>query len=294
MHRKGIHCGSTAMGDALRVQGLDLSEEQVFGLGAGLGFSLHDGDTQLAPPQAGRFFVGRSASFESDLCETVQATLTERSYESAAKAELRELDLVYTDLFELPYLDAHGHWFGHLVVVAGFAGSEVTLWDNEQPQAQPIAKGQLLKALSEAAPVQRGCGVTVLHVESAPKAVPVDAASKAILRNALQMTEQAAPGEGVEGIEQLAREFNSWRDAADWPRRARLASQVIEKRGCGGGLFRRLYARFLEQELPELAPLCFKAADSWTAFAEKLDGGALAACAKAERALWSRALELCE
>ena len=36
MHRKGLHCGSTAMGDALRRLGLDLPEETIFGLGAGL------------------------------------------------------------------------------------------------------------------------------------------------------------------------------------------------------------------------------------------------------------------
>jgi hypothetical protein len=294
MHRKGIHCGSTAMGDALRVQGLDLPEEQVFGLGAGLGFYLCDGDTALKPPQAGRFFVGRSSSFESDLCESLGATLTERHFESAQKAELHELDLIYTDLFELPYVGAHGHWFGHLIAVEGFTQGEVIVWDNEQAEPQKVSRNQLLKALSEAAPAPHGQGVTVLHVTSAPKAVPEGAARKAILRNALQMTEQAAPGEGVEGIEQLAREFDSWRDAADWHRRARLAAQVIEKRGCGGGLFRGLYARFLEKELPELAPLCLEAADAWTGFAEKLDVKGIAACAAAERALWSRALELCE
>jgi hypothetical protein len=294
MHRKGIHCGSTAMGDALRAKGLDLSEEQVFGLGAGLGFSLHDGNTTLTPPQAGRFFVGRSASFEQDLCEALGANLTERHFATAQKADLREQDLVYTDLFELPYLGAHGHWFGHLIAVAAFTKGEVIVWDNEHAEPQTVAREQLFEAMSEAAPVQHGRGVTVLHVESAPGSIPDGASRKAILRNALQMTEQAAPGEGVEGIEQLAREFDSWRDAGDWPRRARLATQVIEKRGCGGGFFRRLYARFLERELPELAPLCLKAADAWTGFAEKLDGKAAAACAAAERDLWSKALELCE
>jgi hypothetical protein len=292
MHRKGIHCGSTAMGDALRVKGLDLPEEQVFGLGAGLGFYLCDGDTKLTPPQAGRFFVGRSASFEQDLCELLGATLTERHYDSAQQAQLKNFDLVYTDLFELPYVGAHGHWFGHLIAIEN--AEEVTVWDNEQAEPQKLTQTQIKAALSEAAPVQRGTGVTVLHVESAPKSVNQDTARKAILRNALQMTEQAAPGEGVEGIEQLAKEFDSWKKAEDWPRRARLASQIIEKRGCGGGLFRRLYASFLEQSLPELAPLCLEAADAWTGFAETLDGKAIAACAAAERALWSRAMELCE
>ncbi|HXN83685.1 MAG TPA: hypothetical protein VN883_14505, partial [Myxococcales bacterium] len=59
-HRKALHCGSGTLADVLRFGtggegGQDLPEEAVFGLGAGLGFSLHSGDTALTPPQAGRF-----------------------------------------------------------------------------------------------------------------------------------------------------------------------------------------------------------------------------------------------
>jgi len=104
MHRKGLHCGSTALGDALRAKGLDLPEELIFGLGAGLGFSLHQGDTSLAPPQARGFFVGRSASFERDLCQPLGAELREERFAGAEEAWLRieellaagELPLVYT------------------------------------------------------------------------------------------------------------------------------------------------------------------------------------------------------
>jgi hypothetical protein len=295
MHRKGIHCGSTAMGDALRAKGLDLPEEQVFGLGSGAAFKLYDGDGSLTPPQATRFFVGRSLSFEQDLCDAIGANLQSRSYLLADQAELHELDLVYTDLLELPYLKVRGHWFGHLVVIAGFEKDQVLVWDNELEGTQKLPKQQLQKAMSGPTPAGlRGLGVTVLHLESAPKEVPENAAKKAILRNALQMTEQAALGEGVEGIEQLAREFDQWRKVPDWERRARLVSQVIETRGCGGGLFRRMYARFLKQSLPALEPLCLRAADAWTAFAQKLETPQIKACAAAERALWSRALELCE
>jgi uncharacterized protein DUF4872/butirosin biosynthesis protein H-like len=290
MHRKGIHCGSTAMADALRLRGLELPEERIFGLGAGLDLSLHHGDTALAPPQAGRFFVGRSASFERDLCEVIGAVLDERHYQSAREAldDLRPHDLVYTDLFHLPYLDAHGHWFGHLIGIAEIHQGDVLVWDNEREEPQQVATAQLSKALGEAPPVQRGRGVTVLRVTSAPKAVAEDAARNAVRRNAIRMTNQGLPA-----IAQLASEFESWRTAGDWPRRARLAAQVIEKRGCGGGLFRRLYARFLEHSLPDLSPLCLKAADEWTGFAEKLDTPSIAACAAAEAALWSRAMELC-
>ena len=141
MHRKGLHCGSTAMGDALRRLGLDLPEETIFALGAGLGFSLHNGDVALSPPQASRFLVGRSASFESDLCRSTGATLHPEHFADANAAWERieellrrgELPLVYVDLFELPYMGAHGHWFGHLIAVAS---PQALVWDNEFAEPQ--------------------------------------------------------------------------------------------------------------------------------------------------------------
>ena len=65
-------------------------------------------------------------------------------------------------------------------------------------------------------------------------------------------------------------------------------------RGSGGGLFRRMYARFLQQAEPRLVPLCGAAADAWSRFALHLDEPSARACVAAEDALWSRALELCE
>ncbi|HUJ28787.1 MAG TPA: BtrH N-terminal domain-containing protein [Myxococcales bacterium] len=290
MHRKGQHCGSTAMGAALRVKGLDLPEDTVFGLGSGLGFSMHAGDVSLTPPQASRFFVGRSATFERDLCDAVGADLAVEQFGGADEAWERiedllaagELPLVYTNLRELPYTGAHGNWYGHLVAVAT---RDALVWDNEFDQPQHIEPAQLRKALGGALPVPLD-GVTVLHVSRAPAQVPAGAARKAIVRNALQMQESE--------LARFPEEFAAWRALPDWPRIARLSAQVIEVRGCGGGLFRRMYARFLHAAEPRLAPLCEEAADAWSALALQLDDRAAEKCVAAETALWDRALELCE
>src|SRR5713226_8703382 len=173
MHRKGLHCGSTAMGDALRARGLDLPEPLVFGLGAGLGFSLHEGDTALTPPQPSRFFVGRSPTFERDLCDAVQATLHEAHFADAGSAfdhigqllNDGELPLVFTDLAELPYTDSHAHWYGHLIAVA--SSEKATVWDNGYAEPQLVEPAQLRKALCNPTP-ERGSGCTVLHVTGTP------------------------------------------------------------------------------------------------------------------------------
>lgn len=303
------------MGDALRLRGLDLPEDQVFGLGSGLGFSLHDGDPALQPPQAGRFFVGRSPWFERDLCSTLGARLEEEHFRSPADAWRRVeailradgFPLVYTDLFHLSYLGARGHWFGHLVGVAGLRGTDALVADNEFQELQPVPVDGLKKALGTCQPVRLSEACTVLQVTSAPRAVPAQAARKAVLRNAQQMTDRGEPGTGVRALRTLPHELIGWAARPDRQRCARLAAQVIEVRGSGGGLFRRMYARFLQQAgMPELADLCVESADAFTALAlsldaanasEKPDFGQAAEqaeeCAGAEEALWKRAQELC-
>src|SRR5437868_8052611 len=284
MHRKGLHCGSTAMGDALRAKGLDLPEETLFGLGAGLDFTLHDGDTGMTPPQASRFFVGRSPSFERDLCAAVGATLHEEHFDEVEAAWARieellsagELPLVYTDLFELPYLGAHGHWFGHLVAVQS---ADAHVLDNEFDQPQAIEPSRLQRALCTPLPV-RGQAVTILHVTGRPGE---PSPHPSIAMQGRRMTA------GVARIREFAAQLPELQQRSDWARIARLTAQVIEVRGNGGGLFRRMYARFLRDARPDLAPWCEEAADRWTALAGELSPHNALACAEAEAALWARA-----
>ena len=98
-------------------------------------------------------------------------------------------------------------------------------------------------------------------------------------------------------------------EVADWPQQvedwrwcARFCYQVIERRGTGGGNFRLMYSRFLEEAGSQYAPLAAEAAASWTALAEALlaaseaDGpepdlwlrirGAAAEALDAEERLW--------
>lgn len=271
------------MGDALRAKGLDLPEALVFGLGAGLGFSLHDGDTTLTPPQPSRFFVGRSRRFERDLCEAVGATLQESHFDDADRAwahierliSANELPLVYTDLAELPYTDSHGHWFGHLVAVADLT---CKVWDNGYADPQPIEPAQLRRALCNPTP-ERGTGCTVLHVTGSP-AAPTQ------LTTAVDKQRERMRAI-LPGIRAFADELPRWRELPDWPRVSRLAGQVIEVRGTGGGLFRRMYAQFLgDAGFAELAMLCREAADAWTELTKDPDRDHALACAEAEEALW--------
>lgn len=327
-HRSGVHCGSTALASALRHQGLDLPEPLVFGLGAGLGFSLHDGDTGLTPPQAGRLVIGRSGTFEQDLADALGFELETHLFASGeeAVAQARALSdagrcvLAYTDLFHLGYLGARGHWFGHLVCLAGFErrgdGEVALVSDNERPGLEEVPVAQLAQALGLAAPVRAGGDAALLTLRGVRPRAELDlarAARRAIGLQAMRMTEDAEAS-GVIGLSTFPDEVRSWEARADWRRCVRLAGQAMELRGCGGGFFRRLWARGLEETVrlgepraAALSPLAEASAAAFTTLALELERAharetprlAEAAelarrCVQAERALWDEAARLAE
>jgi hypothetical protein len=289
-HRKAVHCGSGTLASALAHRGVVLSEATVFGLGAGLGFALHEGEP---PQQASRFFVGRSASFEEDVCASLGAELSVEQYDRPAAAWARCCELVaqgkpalvFTDLFELPYIGARNHWYGHLVAVIGHEGDEAVVADNERPEPVHVPIAALQRALD---------GISVLSLGEVDPAAP-KRAREAVLLQAVRLTEEAGPRTGVPGLLTLAEELPAWKERPDADRCFRLAAQVIEQRGTGGGLFRRMYAQFLEEAgLPELAALSVRSADAFSALAERLAPEEARACAGAEEALWKRAMDLLE
>jgi Domain of unknown function (DUF4872) len=70
---------------------------------------------------------------------------------------------------------------------------------------------------------------------------------------------------GLGAVERLAEEAGSWPEAAeDWQWCARFGYQVIERRGTGGGAFRLMYSRFLEEAGRPEASLAAEAAARWT------------------------------
>ncbi len=94
-------------------------------------------------------------------------------------------------------------------------------------------------------------------------------APQAIERAASQMLEPPLGDfEGLPALRRFAAEVGDWPEAAeDWQWCARFLYQVIERRGTGGGNFRKMYSRFLEEAGYEESALAQEAADDWSALA---------------------------
>jgi hypothetical protein len=73
---------------------------------------------------------------------------------------------------------------------------------------------------------------------------------------------------GLPALRRFAAEVGDWPEAAeDWQWCARFLYQVIERRGTGGGNFRRMYSRFLEEAGYEESALAHEAAEHWSRLA---------------------------
>ena len=110
--------------------------------------------------------------------------------------------------------------------------------------------------------------------------------------------------QGIPALEKLAAEIGDWPETIQDPEwSARFLFQVIERRGTGGGNFRLMYSRFLEEAGREESELAAEAARRWTSLAgaarllseeDESDAGRWAALTaetesvlEAERGLWT-------
>jgi hypothetical protein len=245
-HAAGTHSSSSAIADILRYDGQPLSEPMVFGLGSGLGFTFSD-DARYSPRYR---FNGRALDLEGKFYSLfgVQLPWVGRWDPEAierALAQGRPL-IAQTDIAYLPYYDGV-HLPLHGIVVTGWDGGRAHVADAFSGELQGVSESELRAALEgEGSPfMDPPC-----RIAAAPRiAVTVDSDSlaRAILTAARDMLEPVVPGTGIPAMHRLVSAREAWRDSPDWTWSARFAYQGIEKRGTGGGGFRTMYARFLEE-----------------------------------------------
>jgi Butirosin biosynthesis protein H, N-terminal/Domain of unknown function (DUF4872) len=264
-HTPGIHCGSTALRDLLRFNGIDLSEAMCFGLGSGLGFYYFRSARNTSPSH---LFFGRTATLEHDLCAHLAFDFeegTDDDVDRAWRAAKEWIDrgvplLLHVELSQLPYYNTRTPFPGHRVVLAGYddARRVALLADTQFPGLQEVSYDALRASrIATIPPIP--LHNEWLAIKSTPRrASTMDAVTAALRDNALGMNLDRAPHRAIMGMETLAEDFENWGDAADWAVCAKFGYQNIEVRGTGGGFFRRMYAQFLREV--ELIDECLRAA----------------------------------
>jgi len=290
-HRPGNHCGSTALRNLLAFGGAELSEEMAFGLGAGACFYY----VALDGHSPSRFTNGRTSRLEEEFVELTGAALCLDRFdgpdESWAAARDRidsgQPALLLTDLYYLDHYGNSAHFPGHAVVLAGYDDDVAYVSDTAFEELQTTSLESLARARHSDYPVYPLAGHMLTLPDGIDAAELVAAAPRAIERAARRMLEPPlGEHEGLPALRRFAAEVGEWPQAVDdWQWCARFNYQVIERRGTGGGNFRLMYSRFLEEVGSDQAPLAAEAAADWAALA-----AALLAASEAdepEAALWS-------
>jgi butirosin biosynthesis protein H-like/uncharacterized protein DUF4872 len=311
VHTPGNHCGSTALRNLLAFHGTDISEEMAFGLGAGASFFYVTLDGQ----SPSRFTNGRASRLEENFLQLTGTPLRLRtSSDPDAAWEMARADveagrpvLLLTDLYYLDHYGNSAHFPGHAVVLAGYDDELSYLSDTGFEELQTTRLEHLAKARHSPNPIFPLEG----HMVDLPEGAEVGdlraAVPAAVALAAKEMLEPSIPGgfQGLPALERLTAEIADWpTEAEDWQWCARFLFQVIERRGTGGGNFRAMYSRFLEETGYEEAALAAEASAEWSALAgtarEASDsdepdpalwkrlGEESAAVLETERRLWER------
>jgi butirosin biosynthesis protein H-like/uncharacterized protein DUF4872 len=274
-HTPGHHCGSTALRNMLAFHGVEISEEMAFGLGAGACFYY----VALEQASPTRWFNGRTARLEENFDALTGGALHLRTFEreddGAWEAARAEVDagrpvLLLTDLYYLDHYGNSAHFPGHAVVLAGYDEEAAHLSDTGFEELQTTRLENLDRARHSEHPAYPLAGhMFTVTGELSPERIRA-AIPAAIERAARAMVEpEFRDFSGLDAVRRLAAEAGAWPEAAeDWQWCARFGYQVIERRGTGGGAFRLMYSRFLEEAGRPEAPLAADAAAAWTELAE--------------------------
>ncbi len=246
-HELGHHCSSTSIKNVLRYYGTEWSEALVFGLGSGLGF-VYWLDESASPT---RIFNGRAGIFEEKFFSNIGFPLEWAGIWDIGKIEKSLMNqqpiVAQTNIINLPYY-APANFPGHGITVVGFepVAKRVVVADIFSEELQEISYQTLKQAMKHSvAPMMKP-----YHWAAVPRLEPQ--LTPNVFRKALQTMLQEMlfhpdPHVGLSALAQLADDLPYWDEASDWDNAARFGYQAIEKRGTGGGAFRKLYADFLEE-----------------------------------------------
>ncbi|AQL44364.1 hypothetical protein BV210_17285 [Halorientalis sp. IM1011] len=279
-HSVGDHCGSASLRNLSRYYDWGLEEASCFGLGAGIGFEYGESET------ASRLIMGRNPHLETTFFDTLGISIAEgdgQSKETAWDALEKRLEsgpvLCFVDLYYLPYFGSSTHFGPHTIVVLDVDNESVTISDSEFDEPQTVTRATFDDAWSSDHgfwPVERRW----LAVEEPTPTVATETATLAAVERAatimLDGDDESGSG-GVATIRTFADDLPTWTRFDDLQWTARFAYQNIERRGTGGGAFRRLYATFLDTLgtdaglAPEFADRMRRIADDWTALAGVLE-----------------------
>jgi hypothetical protein len=289
------HCVTGSMRHVYQLEGRDVSEELLLGLGAGVGFVYWHQKGQ-APFLGGRANVGRTGEEGLEVLagRRTGVDVTRHTTSSARKAEgqlVADLSagvptMLQVDMGLLPYVEFPGeyHFGGHVVAVVGYdPPTRMVLVCDRDTTLHPVSLDALAAARSsrfQPFPPRHGAWTFDFTGQRTPRP---DEVRDAIGDAATAMLEPPIRNLGVPGIRKAAELIAGWPSGMATDALAEACRNgylmIDATGGTGGGMFRYMYARFLDEAadltgdaaLGEIGARLHVAGDRWQDVATLFD-----------------------
>jgi hypothetical protein len=263
----GYHCVTNSLAKIFRHSDHPLSEDMLLGLGAGMGFIYW----QMKMGTGTYVFVGgrgNPKNFYKDLAARTGVEIREITTSSARGAESALLQalakrtpvMLGGDMGFLPWFHfpADYHFGGHTFVVCGFDGSKTVLGSDMDPRMAGLKKGLYSPISLEQLSKARNSPFKPFPPKNLRLEFDFAGFRRPGAREILQSIEQTIDFHlnppiknfGVAGMRHTASQLLKWPALfKDHELRMNLFNFYIfiEIGGTGGGCFRTMYSRFLEE-----------------------------------------------
>jgi hypothetical protein len=263
----GYHCQTSSLAKIFHFHNHPLSEEMLLGLGSGMGFIYW----KMKMGSEDSVFIGGRANnkdFFSDIGTRTGVSIRAVSTGSEKKAESALIErlnkeepvMLFGDMGFLPWFSFPGeyHFGGHTFVACGFDGNETVLCSDMDPKATGLKKGFYSPVTLQQLRKARGSEFKPFPPENTsfefefshfhyPEADDIYSALRQTIDSQMN---PPIKNIGIKGLRHTATELLKWPGYfTDHELRMNLFTLYIfiEIGGTGGGCFRYMYSRFLEE-----------------------------------------------
>jgi len=290
-HTAGSHCESTTIKDLIIHEGIEITEEMVFGLDSTFGFTFFDNSqSQNAVVEFGMgtplFIGGKQGSIinESMACRILGLNIAfetfsspDVAWDSSKKWINQDIPVgLQVDMGYLSYFDWKEklHFGGHFITLAGYdeAKNLAFVYDTEFVDAQEISIDDLKKARSSKKGPRflhpHNTQVTIMKRLDGKKPPFPKAVKLALQQVARQVVSPSTNRHGIPALRLFTKSIPRWKDILNGDMKHPYTRKIvpkavitlemmyglIEEWGTGGAIFRNLYSNFLKELLnhPEI------------------------------------------